>query len=127
MDQGAGSMAAIARDSRGKFIMASCKELYFVTDAFMAEAYALREGLSLAGHIGSNKFILQYDNIQVIDTMKNVGFSATSSAAIFDDCNILVSGFREFTFEHCNREANASTHELARFSFVDQFWDSDPP
>jgi hypothetical protein len=62
--------------------------------------------------------------------MKNGGFSATSSAAIFDDCNILVSGFREFTFQHCNREANATAHELARFSFldhVDQFWDSDPP
>jgi hypothetical protein len=51
IDQGVGSMAAIARDSRGKFIMASCKELHFVTDAFMAEAYALCEGLSLAGHI----------------------------------------------------------------------------
>jgi hypothetical protein len=43
MDQGVGSMADIARDSRGKFIMASCKEFHFVTYAFMAEAYALHE------------------------------------------------------------------------------------
>jgi hypothetical protein len=62
--------------------------------------------------------------------MKNGGFSATSSAAIFDDCNILISGFRGFKFEHCNREANEVAHELARFSchdHVDQFWDDGPP
>jgi hypothetical protein len=43
--------------------MASCKQLHFVTDSFMAEAYALREGLSLAQHIGGNvnSFILQSD------------------------------------------------------------------
>jgi hypothetical protein len=43
----------------------------------------------------------------------------TSSTAIFDDCNILVSDFRDFTIEHCNREANGPAHELARFRFHD--------
>jgi ribonuclease HI len=126
VDQGAGSMAAIARDFKGTFILASSKQLHFVIDSFMAEAYALREGLSLAQHIGDKNSILQCDNSHVIETMKNGRFSATSSAAIFDDCNILVLGFRSFKFEHCNREA----HELARFSFhdhVDQFWDDGPP
>jgi hypothetical protein len=45
----------------------------------MAEAYAMQEGLSIAR---VNKVILQSDNMQVIKTMNNSGFSATTSAAI---------------------------------------------
>ena len=41
MDQGRGSMGVIARDTCGKFMAASCKEIHFVADPFMAEAYAL--------------------------------------------------------------------------------------
>jgi hypothetical protein len=40
MDEGRGSMGDIARDSVGKFIAASCKEIHFVADPFMDEAYA---------------------------------------------------------------------------------------
>lgn len=80
----------------------------------MAKAYALREGLSRAQFLGCNKIVIQCDNSQVIDTMKEGGFSATSSADIFDDCRLLDTGFREITFKHCNREANEVAHELAR-------------
>lgn len=93
----------------------------------MAKAYALREGLSRAQFLGCNKIVIQCDNSQVIDTMKEGGFSATSSADIFDDCRLLDTGFREITFEHCNREANEVAHELARHSFNDCIWDDDPP
>jgi hypothetical protein len=41
-------MGVIARDNNGKFIMENCKELQFMADAFMAEAYAIREGLDMA-------------------------------------------------------------------------------
>jgi hypothetical protein len=53
----------------------------------MAEAYALREGLCLAQHLGCNKFIIQSNNLQVIDTMLIDGFSSMASATIFDDCH----------------------------------------
>jgi hypothetical protein len=60
----------------------------------MAEAYAMQEGLSIAQHLGVNKVILQSDNMHVIETMNNGGFSATTSAAIFDDCISLAAGYR---------------------------------
>ena len=68
----------------------------------MAEAYAFIEVLVLAKQIGSNSFILQIDCAQVVNTMKNGGFSATSSAAIYDDYNILWSGLDIVSLEHCN-------------------------
>ena len=123
-----GGMGAVARDNKGKFMIACCKEIHFVADSFMAEAYALREGLSMAQYLGSNKFVIQSDNIQVIQTMLEGGFSSTASAAIFDDCRSLASVFRSISFEHCNREANEVAHSLARHSYtehIDCFWDDD--
>jgi hypothetical protein len=74
VDQGAWSMEAKARDFEGIYMMARCKELHFVTDSHMAEAYAPREGLRQAQQIGSDKFNLQSNNIQMIETMKNGGY-----------------------------------------------------
>jgi ribonuclease HI len=129
IDQGKGGVGAIARNSNGAFLAASCKELHFVADPFMAEAFALRDCLSLAQFLGGNKFIIQSDNVQVIEKMLDGGFSATSSASIFDDCRLLSSGFRDITFEHCNREANVVAHELARYNSIqhfDSFGDDNP-
>jgi hypothetical protein len=61
-DQGHGSLGVIARDHAEKFVGACCKDLLFVADAFMGEAYALREGLSLAHFLGCNKIVIQPDN-----------------------------------------------------------------
>jgi hypothetical protein len=79
---------------------------------FMVEVYAPREGLIFARFLGCNKIVIQSDSSQVIDTTKEEGYSATSSA-IFDDCKVLVIGVSDITFEHCNREANKVAHELA--------------
>jgi hypothetical protein len=51
--------------------------ILFVADSMMAEAYAPREGLCLAQHIGCKKFIIQSDNSRVIDIMLDGGFTAT--------------------------------------------------
>jgi hypothetical protein len=83
----------------------------------MAEAYTLREGISMAQYLGCNNFIIQSDNV-VIETMLAGGFSSTSSATIFDDCKIFSVVFRNIMFQHCYREANGVTDELARHSFI---------
>jgi hypothetical protein len=83
---------AVDRDVNGKFLIASCKEIHFVADSFMAEEYALREGLRLAQHLGGNRFIVQSDNIQIIKTMFDGGFTTTLSAVIFDDCRLVAMG-----------------------------------
>ena len=62
--------------------------------------------------------IIQSGNSHVIDTKKEAGFSATSSTTIFYDGRLLVTGFREITFEYCSREANEVTHDLARHFFL---------
>jgi ribonuclease HI len=117
VDSGRGTTGVVIRDYTGQCVAASQLFLPHVVDAPMAEAYAFREGLTLAQRIGCNNFIVQTDCDQVVETMKNEVFSATASATIYDDCIILWSGFGDVSIEHCNREANHVAHELPKVSF----------
>jgi hypothetical protein len=110
-----GFTGVVIRDYIGQCIAASQIFLPHVVDAPMDEAYTFREGLVLVQQIGSNNFIVQTDCVQVIDTMKDGGFSATTSATIYDDCNMLWSGFDNVSIEYCNREENQVVNEPPSF------------
>jgi hypothetical protein len=71
----------------------------------MAGAYALRDGLSLAQHLGCQNFIFQSNNMQVIKTMLLGGVSSRSSVAIYDDCQILSLVSRNITFQHSQKRS----------------------
>jgi ribonuclease HI len=129
-ESGKGATGVIIRDHTGAFVAALQTYLPHVVDAPMAEAYAFRDGLTLAQQIGLQNFTIQTDCAQVVETMKDGGFSATSSAAIYDDCSILWSGFGKVAIEFCNREANLVANELARVSFSSGrscTWVDEPP
>jgi ribonuclease HI len=111
-DEGCGSVGVVVRDFRCKFIADQCKALPFV-----AEAYAMREGLCLAQHMGCNRLVIKSDNAPVVETMREEGFSERTAAAIFHDCNILSPSFTKVTYEHCLREADSVAHEFARNCF----------
>ncbi|XBI48988.1 hypothetical protein VPH35_112626 [Triticum aestivum] len=84
----------------------------------MAEALALKFGLTLAQRAGCNRLIINSDNLEVIYTMQDGGQSAGVAAAIFDDC---------FHYA-CDFKANKVAHELAklaRFSLT-SVWFEEP-
>jgi hypothetical protein len=111
---GCGSVGSIIRDCLGGVLAAIHSFVPHLVDAPMTEAYALKEGLMLAQHIGCNRLIIQSDCIEVVQIMKDGGVSANSAVAIYDDCNIIWSGFHDISIEHCRREANQVAHNLAR-------------
>ena len=112
-DGGRGSMGSIIRDSNESFIAAAHSYVPHLIDAPMAEAYALKEGLMLAQQIGCNRLIVQSDCMEVVQIMSDSGFTANSAAPIYDECNLVWSGFQEISIEHCHREANQAAHLLA--------------
>jgi len=79
----------------------------------MVEAYALKEGLILAQHIGCNRLIIQSDCMEVVETTKDGGFSGTFAADVYDECATVWSGTK-----HCSRDANHAAHELAKRAMV---------
>jgi len=83
---GMGSTGVVIRDSSGGFVAALTSFLQSVLDAPMAEAYALKEGLCLVNQIGCTNFILQLNCQEVIDIMKDGGFTASAAAPILEVC-----------------------------------------
>jgi len=90
---GCSSVGSIIRYCSSGVLAAAHSFVSHLVDAPMAQAYALKEGLMLAQHIGCNRKIIQFDCMEVVHIMKDGGFSANSTAAIYDDCNIIWSGF----------------------------------
>lgn len=115
-DVGCGSVGAIIRDSTGGVLVAAHSYVPHLVDAPMAKAYALKEGLMRAQHIGCNRLIIQSDCIEVVQTMEDGGFTANSAAAIYDECNIIWSDFQDIAIQHYDREANQAAHNLTRIT-----------
>ena len=121
-----GTIGAVLRDDKGRFIGGGNGKIDWCADVLMAEALALKFGLSLAQRTGCNRIIINSDNMEVIETMNEGGRSSGAAAAIFDDCFHLACDFPISRFEHCNREANKVAHELAklaRFSFISDWFE----
>ena len=94
-------MGAVLRDDKGRFIAGGNMKIDYCADVLMAEALALRFGLTLAQRAGCNRPIINSDNLEVIDTMQDGGHSAGAGAAIFDDCFYYACNFVITRFEHC--------------------------
>jgi hypothetical protein len=92
-DVGYGNIGVAIRDHSWGVIVAAHSFVSHVVDAPIAEAYALKEGLLLAQHIGSNRLAIQADCMAVVETTKEGGFSANLAVAIYDECSTYWSSF----------------------------------
>ena len=102
VDEGIGRTRVIVRDFHGKFVVASCLCLPYVSEAMAAEAYALREGFTRTKWTGLKSCIMQSDNMQLIETMSGGGILTFSDVAILFDCTLLATSFAMIKYENCN-------------------------
>jgi hypothetical protein len=87
------------------------------------------DGMLLAESLGCARLIVNSDCTEVIEVMKQGGYTHGPAAAIYVDCASLCKEFVGIVFEHCPREANKAAHTLASeaeetFPCV---WKEDPP
>ena len=61
-----GTMGAVLRDDKGRFIARRNEKIDHCADVLMAEALALKFGLTLAQRAGCNRLIINSDNMDVI-------------------------------------------------------------
>jgi ribonuclease HI len=129
-DQAEGAVGVVARDYKGQYIAAATRYLPHVASVAMAEALALKEGLTLANKLGCNSVIAESDSLETIQACSSEEHWWTDPAAIYADCIDLASSIGSVCFKHCVREANQTAHELARDSFRRKRscnWDDEPP
>jgi ribonuclease HI len=129
-DSRSGAVGAVLRDYQGQFIAASCKFIPHLTSAMMAEAMAMKEGLSLANSKGCSSVIAEGDSMETIQACTGSDVWWTKPAAIYADCVDLATQIGQVSFNHCQWEANMCAHVIARKSFnsiSSCIWDDDPP
>jgi hypothetical protein len=88
---------------------------------------ALINGLAKAGALGCLRIVVNLDCSEVIEIMKNGGFTQCLTTTIHKDCSYLCRVFVDVIFKHCLREANNAAHVLAKEAVVNpQGWMDEP-
>jgi hypothetical protein len=68
--------------------------------------------------------------MEVVDTMKQQGMSATASAPIYEECVQVWQDFASISIDHIHREVNTEAHEISREAMVSKVscnWVDGPP
>ena len=85
-----------------------------VTTSFVAELWALRDGLNLCHNMHLQAVDIQIDAKAVVDIISNSSYSNRVVMPIVDDCKQLISLFFKVRIGHCFREATYCADFLAR-------------
>lgn len=71
--------------------------------------------MNLARTVGCSKIEINSDSAEVITALQD-GNSSSIASFTFDDCYYMSLDFNHIIYEHCIRESNQVTHELARIA-----------
>ena len=85
-----------------------------ITTSFVAELWALRDGLSMCVDMQIPALEVELDAKVVADLMNNTTSLNADFAAIVGDCRQLLSQIPQVKVSHCYREANRWADALAR-------------
>jgi hypothetical protein len=125
-----GPVELFSETIRGNFIAASCRYLPHVASSEMAEAIAMKEGLSLANSIGCNVVLAESYAMEVIQACDGEEAWWGESAAIYADYVDIAVIIGSVSYLHCMRKANKVAHSLVRENFSKKIycnWVHEPP
>jgi len=103
----------ILHDDNGNWLFGFSKKVR-ITTSFVAELWAVREGLSLCLHRNFPAVVLELDAKSIFDVLTNPNQSNNIISAILDDCRQMMAQFPQLRVRHGYREANRCTDKLAR-------------
>ena len=119
----------VLRDDAGLWISGFARQIGHTT-SFLAELWALRDGLSMCVDLNINALEIDLDAKVVADLMNNSGSSNAFNSSIVADCRLLISRIPQVKVRHCYRESNSCADALARFGAKmcpDVMYFSSPP
>ena len=113
---GASGMAGgggLIRDGNGDWVIGFARKIG-TTTSFMAELWALRDGLLLCLQIQAQAVCVELDAKAVVDAFNMQNYSNTVISSIMDDCRHLASQISHLRVRHIYREANRCADFLAK-------------
>lgn len=103
----------IIRDDQGNWVAGFSRNIGF-SSSFIAELWALRDGLSLCKSLNLNAVDIQIDAKAIVALLADPSYSNSFAMPIVDDCKQLFSLIPHVRIKHCYREANSYADCLAR-------------
>jgi hypothetical protein len=123
-------MGAILRDYQGNFVAAASHFIPNVSSAGMAEAFAMRNGLSLASSLGYKAIEAESDSIEVIQICSGEVRMWNEATTIYSEILSHAGIIGKVDFMHCGRDSNYAAHYIARECFNSKVgcnWADEPP
>jgi hypothetical protein len=112
MKAGAGGVAC----SHLSFLGAWSKPLLGVTDPFIAELLALREGMIFAQLRGFSHVVMEIDCLELVNIWKSRGNSHSIATPILEELEEISASFASLTVTHIGRSCNVPAHQCARLA-----------
>ncbi|KAL0014527.1 hypothetical protein SO802_001596 [Lithocarpus litseifolius] len=103
----------VLRDDAGVWVKGFARQIGHTT-SFLAELWALRDGLIMCSDLHINALEIDLDAKVIADLMNNSGSSNASNSSIVADCRLLISRVPQVKVKHCYRESNSCADALAR-------------
>ena len=113
----------LIRDEQGNWLAGYTRKVGRA-NSFVAEAWALRDGLMLCNQLNLSSVIVEFDAKSLVDALNNPDFNNSVISPLFEDRKQLASQFPRFVIKHIYREANscadwlANVGRLQRLDFV---------
>ena len=119
----------ILRDDQGNWVAGFSRNIGFST-SFIAELWALSDGLTLYNNLKLNAVDIQIDAKAIVVLLSNPSYSNSFAMPIVDNCRQLISQIPQVWIGHCYCEANSCADFIARIGpsqNSDFILSNDPP
>ena len=88
------------------------------TNSYMAELWALRDGLQLCLQMNAHYVIIELDAKVVVDALNSPNSPNSFSSSILEECRHMANQLPQKIFRHVYREANKCADLLARIGLL---------
>ena len=107
----------VLRDCEGRWMRGFVRSIGETT-SIMAEFWALRDGLLLAGQLGVQNLVVELDAKVVVELVQSGSSSNAFYSSLLADCRLLLGRFQHYKVQHAFREVNRVADALAKSGCV---------
>lgn len=109
---GLAGAGGVIRDDRGNWVVGFSRKIG-KTNSFVAEIWALRDGLFLCNQMNLSALIIELDAKALVDALNNPSYANSVISPLFDDCRQLASRISRLCIRHIYCKANKCAERLA--------------
>ena len=102
----------LIRDEQGNWVAGYTRRVG-KANSFIAEAWALKDGLVLCSQLNLSSVIVESDAKALVDALNNPAYDNSVGSPLYDDCKKLATQIPRLVFRHIYHEANLCADRLA--------------